>query len=170
MRGVRFAGAFYRTTCFGIRRTNRGYASFAMEIFENCEEPNRVRSMFIHGMDATCHAAVYIAILCILTPLTPQHPGNKPVDLPKVKHSEPMPGAHREDATIVTVTRDGNVFVGNTQVQLADLPSQIAKSLAQGGERKGYLKANARAKYGDVKAVIECTKGAGMENIRLITN
>ena len=128
------------------------------------------RSMFIHGMDATCLAAVYIAILFILTPLTPQHPGNKPVDLPTVKHSVPMPGAHREDATIVTVTRDGNVFVGNTQVQLADLPSQIAKSLAQGGERKGYLKADARAKYGDVKAVIECIKGAGIENIGLITN
>jgi len=128
------------------------------------------RSMFIHGMDATCLAAVYIAILFILTPLTPQHPGNKPVDLPTVKHSVPMPGAHREGATIVTVTRDGNVFVGNTQVQLADLPSQIAKSLAQGGERKGYLKADARAKYGDVKAVIECIKGAGIENIGLITN
>ena len=81
-----------------------------------------------------------------------------------------MPGAHREDATIVTVTRDGNVFVGNTQVQLADLPSQIAKSLAQGGEPKGHLEADARAKYGDVKAVMECMKGAGIENIGLITN
>ena len=81
-----------------------------------------------------------------------------------------MLGAHREDATIVTVTRDGNVFVANTQVQLADLPSQIAKSLAQGGERKIYLKRDAQAKYGDVKAVIECIKAAGIENIGLITN
>jgi hypothetical protein len=71
--------------------------------------------MFIHGMDATCLAAVYIAILFILKPLTPQHPGNKPVDLPTVKHSVPMLGAHLEDAT------------------------------------KGYLEADARAKYGDVK-------------------
>jgi biopolymer transport protein ExbD len=101
------------------------------------------RSMFIHGMDATCLAAVYIAILFILTPLTPQHPGNKPMDLPTVKHSLPMLGAHRAGATTVTVTRDANVFVENTQAQLADLPSQIAKSPAQGGERKGYLKADA---------------------------
>jgi biopolymer transport protein ExbD len=78
--------------------------------------------MSIHGMDATCLAAVNIAALFILMPLTPQHSGNNPVDLPTVKHLVPMPGA------IVTVTRDGNVFVGNTQVQLADLPSQIAKS------------------------------------------
>jgi len=90
MRGVRFAGAFYRTTCFGIRY---GYPSLAMETFGNYEGPNRERrSIFIHGMDATCLAAVYIAILFILTPLTPQHPGNKPVDLPTVKHSVPMPG------------------------------------------------------------------------------
>jgi biopolymer transport protein ExbD len=76
------------------------------------------------------------------------------MDLPTVKHSVPMLGAQREGATIVAVTRDGNVFVGNTQVQLADLPSQIVKSPAQGGERKGYLKADAGAKYGEVKAVI----------------
>jgi biopolymer transport protein ExbD len=112
-----------------------------METLGNCEEPNRERrSIFIHGMDPTCLAAVYIAILFILTPSMPQHPGNKPVDLATVKHSVPMLGAHREDATIVTVTRDGNVFVGNTQVQLADVPSQIAKSLAQGGARKGILR------------------------------
>jgi biopolymer transport protein ExbD len=81
-----------------------------------------------------------------------------------------MPGARREDATIVTVTRDGNVFLGNTQVQLPDLPNQIEKSLAQGGERKVYLKADARTRYVDVRAVIEVLKKPGIENIALITN
>ena len=126
--------------------------------------------MFIHGMDATCLAAVYIAILWLLMPTSVVDLGRSPITPARVKHSVLMLGAHREDATIVTVTRDGNVFVANTQVQPADLPSQIAKSLAQGGERKGYLKADARAKYGDVKAVIECIKAAGIENIGLITN
>ena len=81
-----------------------------------------------------------------------------------------MPGARREDATIVTVTRDGNVFLGNTQVQLPDLPSQITKSLAQGGERKVYLKADARARYVDVKALIEMLKKTGIQNVGLLTN
>jgi hypothetical protein len=45
----------------------------------------------------------------------------------------------------------------------------LQNRLAQGGERKIYLKADARAKYGDVEAVIECIKGAGIENIGLIT-
>jgi len=129
------------------------------------------RTMLIHGMDATSLAPVYMAILWLIMPWTPHyHPKSKPVDLPTVKHSVPMPGALREDATIVSVTRDGNVFVGNTQVQLSDLPGQITKSLAQGGERKIYLKADARARYGDVKAVIEVIKKTGMEKIALITN
>jgi biopolymer transport protein TolR len=81
-----------------------------------------------------------------------------------------MRGAHREDATIVSITRVGNVFLGNTQVQLADLLGEVKKSLAQGGERKIYLKADARAKYGDVKAVIEAIKKTGIDHIGIITN
>jgi hypothetical protein len=70
--------------------------------------------MFIHGMDATCLAAVYIAIFWLLFPTTLHYHTNRPVDLARVQHSVPLPGAHREDATIVIVTRDGNVFVGDT--------------------------------------------------------
>src|SRR6266853_3733153 len=51
MRGVRFAGAFYRTTCFGIRRTNCDYPSFAMETFGNCEEPNREKTQHVYPRD-----------------------------------------------------------------------------------------------------------------------
>jgi len=98
------------------------------------------RSRFIYKMDATCLAAVYIAILWLLMPTSVIDLGRAPVTLARVKHSGPMPGAHREDATIVTVTQDGNVFLGNTQVQLQDLLGQIAKALAQGGERKIYLR------------------------------
>ncbi len=128
------------------------------------------RSMFIHGMDATCLAAVYIAILWLLMPTSVIDLGRAPITLARVKHSVPMPGARREDATIVTVTRDGNVFLGNTRVQLPDLSNQITKSLAQGGERKVYLKADARTRYVDVRAVIEVLNKTGIENIALITN
>jgi biopolymer transport protein TolR len=81
-----------------------------------------------------------------------------------------MPVAHREDATIVSITRDGNVFLGNTQAHLADLLGEVKKSLAPGGERKIYLKADARAKYGDVQAVIEVMKKTGIDHIGIITN
>ncbi len=128
------------------------------------------RSVSIHGMDAACLAAVYIAILWLLMPTSV-------VDSWAFTYHTRVSETFGADARSTPGRRDDcylhsgwNVFVANTQVQLADLPSQIAKSLAQGGERKIYLKRDAQAKYGDVKAVIECIKAAGIENIGLISN
>ena len=121
------------------------------------------RSTYIYKMDATCLAAVYMAILWLIMPLTPHsQPRSKPVDLAVAKHAVSMPGALREDALIVSVTRDGSVYFGNTQVQVSDLPGQILKSMNKDVERRIYLKADARAKYGDVKAVLETLKKTGI--------
>lgn len=132
------------------------------------------RSTYVYKMDATCLAAVYIAILFLLMPWTPhtsygRYP-RRPVDLAVVKHAVPMPGALREDALIVSVTRDGGVYFGNLRVQLADLPEQVLKSMNKDVERKIYLVADARAKYGDVKAVLEILKKTGIENVALIVD
>ena len=101
-------------------------------------------------------------------PWTPHTHRHQVVDLAVVKHAVAMPGALREDALIVSVTRDGNVFFGNSQVQLSDLPELVLKSMNKDVERKIYLKADARAQYGGVKAVLEALKKTGIENIALM--
>jgi biopolymer transport protein TolR len=55
----------------------------------------------------------------------------------------------------VTVTRDGKVFCNGQQVQVGDLPEVIKSSMQPSTEKKIYVAADARAKYGDVKAVVE---------------
>jgi biopolymer transport protein ExbD len=80
-----------------------------------------------------------------------------------------MPGAIREDALLVTVTRDGNVFFGVHQMHPADLPPAIRNSVLGGAEQKVYLRVDARAKYGDAVFVIDQVREAGIQNIGLIT-
>ena len=128
------------------------------------------RSRFISKIDATPLGAVYVGILWCLTPVGPvlDLPTHA-VDLVRSGHAVPMPGALRDDATIVGLTRDGSIFVGNRQVQLADLAGQVSASLSRGSQRKICLEADARARYGDVKAVIESRKRTGMESISLLT-
>jgi biopolymer transport protein TolR len=119
-------------------------------------------------MDATGFCAVLLAFWLIFTPMSTGNRNHKPVDMAHVKHATPMPGALREDANIVSVTRDGNIFLGDNQIQLKDLTDGIAKALKSDSERKIYLRADARAKYGDVTAVLRSISATGIENVALL--
>ena len=92
-----------------------------------------------------------------------------PIDLAAVDHAKPMPGAVREDALLITVTRDGRIFYGTQQMQSGDLPTEIQDALRRGSEREVYLKVDARAMYRDAVAVIEQVRQAGIQNIGIIT-
>ena len=71
---------------------------------------------------------------------------------------------------LITVTRDGNIYFGNGQIQLDRIPARIQDSVRNGSERKIYLKVDTRAKYGDAAAAIDQIRQAGIENIGLITD
>ena len=77
-----------------------------------------------------------------------------------------MPGALREDAMLISVTRDGNIFFGTHRIRSSDLPASIRESVRRGSERKVYLKVDARAKYGDAAAVIDEIRLVGISGRR----
>ena len=92
-----------------------------------------------------------------------------PVDRAQAYHSSPMPGAMREDAMHIYVTRDGNVFFGSFHVVPEDLPNFIREGVRNGAEKKIYLSVDARAKYGSAKAVLDQIRVAGIENVAFLT-
>ena len=87
------------------------------------------------------------------------------VDRAWVAHPTPQPGALREDFMQVSITRSGNVFCNGRQVQISDLPEAIRFAMQPSSERKIYIAVDARAKYGDVKAVVEKIGLAGITEI-----
>jgi len=92
------------------------------------------------------------------------------IDLPKVLHPVSMPGADREDAMIVNVTRDGKVYFGAEQVTPADLPHKIADRLKDHSvERKVYIKADMRARWGGIKQVLDAVHTAGILRVAFLT-
>jgi biopolymer transport protein ExbD len=80
-----------------------------------------------------------------------------------------MPDAGREDALIVTVTRDGTLYFRTDQVALRDLPTQIRQALQEGAHPTVFIHADARAKYGDASVVIDEVRQAGIQHIAIIT-
>jgi biopolymer transport protein ExbD len=91
------------------------------------------------------------------------------VDRPKGIHSTLLRGVVREDALRVIVTRDGRVFFGSYPVGRGDLTEMVRKGVRTSEEKKLYLAVDARAKYGDVKMVLDQIRLAGIENVSFLT-
>lgn len=91
-------------------------------------------------------------------------------DLPRVDHPIRMPGADREDALVVAIMRDGHIFFGSGCVTAGELPGKIREGLSQGAERKVYIRADARARYGTVSAVLDGIRVAGVPRIGILVD
>ena len=91
------------------------------------------------------------------------------VDLTETHYAIPMPGAVREDAIRISITRDGKVYFRNHQVALDDLPDEIREGLRNGAERKIYLAVDARARYGDIPHILNEIRHSGVEKVSFLT-
>ena len=80
-----------------------------------------------------------------------------------------MPNALREDAIRISITRDGRIFFRDHRVVYKDLPDEILKSARDVAEKRIYLAADARAKYGDVKGVLNQIRVTGIDDISFLT-
>ena len=132
---------------------------------------NKRRFRFLNGIDVSAFLAIQIAILTMfLAEVTPVYVRRPATDLPTVDHPRSMPDADREDALTVTITRDGSVYFRTQQVTLEDVPNQIRKALQEGARPTVFVHADTRTKYGDVAAVIDQVRQAGIQNVGIITS
>jgi biopolymer transport protein TolR len=91
-----------------------------------------------------------------------------PVDLARVAHSARMQNALRDDAVKIYLTKDGSIYFRNQKVQPEGLSQQIRDSFEGGAERRVYLAADARARYGDVEAILDEVRASGIRNLALL--
>lgn len=98
------------------------------------------------------------------------HPHGSSVDMARVSHTTPMRAALREDALLVAIMRDGKVFFRADRITIEELPARIREGVSQGAERRVYIKADARAKYGNIKEVLDSVHAAGIEKIGFLVD
>ena len=112
---------------------------------------------------------VFVMLLIFITIPTVHHGGS--VDLPKVLHPVALRGADREDAIKVSFTRDGKLYLGTEQVWLPDLPAKIQDRLKDREvERKVYIVADMRARWGGVKLALDGVRSAGIIRVAILAD
>jgi biopolymer transport protein TolR len=112
---------------------------------------------------------VMLVLLIIFMVVTPMLQHGRQVDMAQVNNPSPMPDADKEDALLVAVTRDNKVFFGTDPIQPADLTQKIKDRLANKTDKRVFIKADARAKFGWVVEVVDDVRAAGVDQLGLLT-
>jgi len=122
------------------------------------------------NINVTPMVDVMLVLLIIFMVITPMLQKGVSVDLSKVNNPEPMADADKEDALIVAVMRDGKVFFGNDQIAVDQLTQKVKDRLASRTDKRVYVRADARAKFGSVVGVVDNVRSAGVDDLGLLTD
>jgi len=123
-------------------------------------------------MDMPVVGAVVFAALWVIFAVVPSptHDGVS-ADLPHATHAKSMPGAARENTQFLMITRDGKTFFGSELLPAPDvLPDRIRRAWLQTTDKKIYIKADARVRYGTVRLALAQLQIAGVQNIAFLTD
>jgi biopolymer transport protein ExbD len=80
-----------------------------------------------------------------------------------------MKNADKDDAIVVAISRDGNIFLGNNEVRKEELTAQIKDRITNRLDKTVYVKSDARAKYGRVVEIVDEIRSAGVDQLGLLT-
>ena len=113
---------------------------------------------------------VMLVLLIIFMVITPMLQHGVSVELAKVNNPEQMPDADKEDALLVAVMRDGTVYFGSDKLPVDQLTGKVKDRLANRVDKRVYVKADARAKFGAVVQVVDNVRSAGVDELGLLTD
>src|SRR5690242_4486645 len=125
----------------------------------------------VADINVTPMVDVMLVLLIIFMVITPMLTKGQQVEKVKAKNAIAMQAADKEDAILVAVTRNGQIFLspGNKQVEPGDLPDKVRDLLTNRLDKTVYVKADKRAKYEGVEDVIDNLRAAGVSDLGLLT-
>jgi biopolymer transport protein TolR len=121
------------------------------------------------NINVTPMVDVMLVLLIIFIVITPMlHPG-VPVDLAGTMNPTAMSDANKPDALILSVMRDGQMFLGNERVTGEALTRKVRDTVANRVNKTVYVRADARARYGTLVNAVDDLRSAGVDQLGLLT-
>jgi len=129
------------------------------------EEGKKVNS----NINVTPMVDVMLVLLIVFMVITPMLQKGVSVDMARVASPTPMPDADKEDSLLVAIMRDGQIYFGTDRIKVDDLTAKVKDRLANKVDKRVFIKADARAKYGNVVDVVDNVRSAGVDDVGLLT-
>lgn len=119
----------------------------------------------IANINVTPFVDVMLVLLVIFMVTAPIIQQGVEVNLPQAKAS---PVEDQEDPLIVTISRDGQVYLNDNEMDPAELRSKLEAIGRLNARKAVYLRADREVRYGSVIAAIGEIKAAGIERLGMI--
>ena len=123
----------------------------------------------VADINVTPMVDVMLVLLIIFMVITPMLQKGQSVDMAKVNNPTPMPDADKDDALLVVVMRDGQIFFGTERIKVDELTNKVKDRLANRPDKRIFIRADSRAKYGYVVDVVDNVRAAGVDDVGLLT-
>jgi biopolymer transport protein ExbD len=120
-------------------------------------------------INVTPMADVMLVLLIIFMVVTPMLQKGVSVDMAQTTNPIDMQDADKEDAVLVAVMKDGKVYLGTEQIAPDSLRQRVQDLLENQMNKVVYIKADARARYGNVVDVVDNIRSAGVDQVGLLT-
>lgn len=119
----------------------------------------------IANINVTPFVDVMLVLLVIFMVTAPIIQQGVEVNLPQAKAS---PVEDQEDPLIVTISREGQVYLNDNEMDPTELRSKLEAISRLNARKAVYLRADREVRYGSVMAAIGEIKAAGIERLGMI--
>jgi biopolymer transport protein TolR len=123
-------------------------------------------SELMSEINVTPFVDVMLVLLIIFMVTAPMMIQGLDVDLPQ---ASAKPLESEKEHLVITVNKEQQIFINDFQVSIESLRDKLTKILQGRDDRDVYLKADKGIPYGTVVQVMAEIKGAGVEQLGMIT-
>jgi biopolymer transport protein ExbD len=123
------------------------------------------------NMNVTPLVDVVLVLLIIFMVMTPLMTRVLSVHVPteaKDKSDEP-PSPDQEVQVVLTVMKDGSIFLNDEEVAQAELPDKLRRKFAAREDQTLFFDAEGDAPYGRAVEVLDIARGIGLSTIAVLT-
>jgi len=120
----------------------------------------------LSDINVTPFVDVMLVLLVIFMVTAPLMQQGIPVELPKTQTSGL---SMDEDPLVVTVKRDGGVFVQDAPIDLKELQAKLESVFESRGNGEVFLKADGKVAYETVAKTLAILRKAGAKQIGMVT-
>ena len=124
----------------------------------------------INEINVTPMVDVMLVLLIIFMVITPMLSKGVSVDLVRTRNPVAMDEADAEDALVVAVTRDGQIFLGREKLEeVGELTQEVSDRVSNRLDKTVYIKCDARSRYERVVEVVNAVRTSGVDQVGLLT-
>ena len=127
---------------------------------------NRKKTKIMSQINVTPFVDVMLVLLIVFMVTAPLLTVGIPVDLPKVKATALT---DQKDPIEITVNLEGDVYIGESLVEVENLIPRINAITEQNTEARIYIRGDRVVAYGRVMEIMSIINSAGYVKVALIT-